>query len=76
MIIYLTGGQTIDMGDVKYAIDSCGREFKAFKYANDGDDVISTMDLSNDDTLVFYNTNNEMLELKNSEIVGIRGEVE
>lgn len=76
MIIYLKSGQSIDMGDVTYAIDSCGRESKAFKYAKDGDDVISTMDLSNDDTLVFYNTNNEMLELKNSEIVGIRGEVE
>lgn len=79
MIIYLKSGQIIDVGDVKYAIDSCGREFKAIKYAKNDEEVIGVCGLDNnydsDDTLEFFNTNNEKLELKCNEIIGIREDV-
>lgn len=73
MVIYLKSGQTIDMGDVTTAIDLCGCEYKSMKYGKDGDNCISL--ITDEDTLTFYNTDNEILELKCSEIVGIREDV-
>lgn len=73
MIIYLKSGQTIDIGDVIEIMDDDNRVYKPWKYCKDCDAII---DLSFNDTdvatYIFRNSNNERLEIKENEIVGIR----
>lgn len=77
MIIYLKSGQTIDMGDVRYVMNENNDMYKPWKYCEDGEAVLNICDNSTDEeTYLFYNANNEKLEVKCSEIVGIREDVE
>lgn len=73
MIIYLKSGQTIDMGDVIEIMDDDNHVYKPCKYCNDGDAVIDLTYNSTDViTYTFCNSNNERLEVKENEIIGIR----
>lgn len=77
MIIYLKSGQTIDMGDVRHVMNEENDIYKPWKYCENGDAVLSVCNNGKDEeTYLFYNTNNEKLEVKCSEIVGIREDVE
>lgn len=69
MIIYLKGGQVISFGEVNYILDSCGCEYM------NGDDILDSINCIDSDVITFYNTNNETLEVKCSELVAIRKEV-
>lgn len=73
MIIYLKSGQTIDMGDVTEIIDDNNHVYKPWKYCNSGDAIIDLQCNSADViTYTFCNSNNERLEVKENEIIGIR----
>lgn len=73
MVIYLKSGQTIDMGDVTEIMDDDNRVYKPWKYCEDGDAIIDLPFNSADvATYIFRNSNNERLEIKENEIVGIR----
>lgn len=73
MVIYLKSGQTIDMGDVTEIIDDNNNIYKPWKYCNAEDAIIDLPCNSTDAiTYMFRNSNNERLEIKESEIVGIR----
>lgn len=77
MIIYLKSGQTINMGDVTYVMNENNYMYKPWKYCEEDDSVLSILPTGTDEELyLFYNTNNEKLEVKCSEIVGIREEIE
>lgn len=77
MIIYLKSGQTIDMGDVTYVMNENNDMYKPWKYCKDDEAVLNICDNSTDEeTYLFYNAKNEKLEIKCSEIVGIREDVE
>lgn len=77
MIVYLKSGQTIDMGEVTYVMNENNYMYKPWKYCEDGDALLSVCDNAVDEeTYLFYNANNEKLEVKCSEIVGIREDVE
>ncbi len=72
MIIYLKSGQTIDMGDVTTIMNEDNDGFKPLKYAKDGDPIADWLYVNEDSSIRFYNKNEEVLELKTTEIVGIR----
>lgn len=77
MIIYLKSGQTIDMGDVTYVMNENNHMYKPWKYCKDDDAVLNIGNNGIDEEIyLFYNASNEKLEVKYSEIVGIREEVE
>lgn len=77
MIIYLKSGQTIDMGDVTYVMNENNDMYKPWKYCEEDEPVLTILNTGTDDEVyLFYNANNEKLEVKRSEIVGIREEVE
>lgn len=75
MIIYLKSGQTIDMGDVTTIMNEDNDRFKPLKYANDGDPIADWLYANEDSAIRFYNKTGEALELKTTEIVGIREDV-
>lgn len=75
MIIYLKSGQTIDMGDVTATMDENNHEAKTLKYAKDGDSITDWVYADEDSAIRFFNTNGEVLEVKGTEIVGIREDV-
>lgn len=73
MIIYLKSGQTIDMGNVTEIMDDDNHVYKPLKYCEDGEAIIDLPFNSTDvTTYIFRNSNNERLEIKESEIIGIR----
>lgn len=73
MVIYLKSGQTIDMGEVTEIIDDNNNIYKPCKYCNDGEAIIDLPCNSEDViTYTFRNSNNERLEVKENEIIGIR----
>lgn len=78
MIIYLKSGQTIDMGDVNKIMDDNNNVFKPLKYNKEGEDAIIDIpyNWTESKSYIFFNTNNEMLEIKESELVGIREDIE
>lgn len=77
MIVYLKSGQTIDMGDVTYVMNENNDMYKPWKYCKDDDAVVSICgNCTDEEVYLFYNVNNEKLEVKCSEIVGIREDVE
>lgn len=78
MIIYLKSGQTIDMGDVNKIMDDSNNVFKPLKYVKGVEDAIIDIPYNGTESksyIYFFNTNNEILEIKESELIGIREDV-
>lgn len=73
MIIYLKSGQTIDMGDIIEAEDEYGCTYKPLNHSKSGDEIINL--LTDNGVMCFFNTNNEILEVKSGDIVAIRGDL-
>lgn len=77
MIIYLKSGQTIDMGDVTEITDDNNQLYKPWRHCKEDDSIIDlAYNCGGAITYLFRNSNNEILEVKESEIVGIREDVE
>lgn len=77
MKIYLKTGQTIDLGDVKYAwTDSEDDKLMPWKYCGDFEKLISIGNFANEGEYIIFVTDKQEFECKTHDIVGILYEVE
>lgn len=73
MIIYLKSGQTIDMGDVKFATDVNGETYKPTKYCEENETLLCLFNLENaeDMELEIHSNDGKRLLVQTHDIVGI-----
>ena len=77
MKIYLKSGQTVDLGDVKYAW-TFGEDNKLLplKYCDEGAKLLCLYNLVSEDEDITFVTDKQEFECKTKDVVGILYEVE
>ncbi len=78
MIIYLKSGQSIDMGDVKFAMDVNGEVYKPSKYCEEDDILLCLFNLEDSENteLTIDSNNGKRLLVQKHDIIGIMEDAE